>query len=309
MTQTNFFLQELAAGVMLADGGLGTMLLERGLEPGACPELLNEQQPELLQEIALLYLDAGARMVQTNSFGASPLKLAQYGLDTQAAALCKASARNLKQIVGTRAFIAGSCGPTGRLLEPYGDASEKQIRDAFEVQMTALLEGGVDLFCVETMMDLTEAVLAVKTAKRLSPATPVMATMTFNDGPGGFHTMMGVSVAQAAEGLAAAGADIIGSNCGNGLDQMIRIAQEFKALSSLPLIIQANAGLPENQGGRLVYREGPEHFGARARQLVDAGTAIIGGCCGTTPAHIRALRDALRQAGIGLGCDGRERRK
>ena len=293
--QPEDFFNEMAMGPMIADGALGTMLFERGLAPGACPELLNLDQPGLLQEIAVSYLDAGARIVQTNSFGATPLKLAEFGMAGQAAVICRAAARNLREVVGDRCYISGSCGPTGKLLEPYGNATPDQLLHSFDVQMTALLEGGVDLICVETMMDLAEASLAIHTAKRLSPATPVIATMTFNEGPGGFHTMMGVSIEEAARGLAEAGADVIGSNCGNGLEQMIRIAAAFRAVSPLPLMIQANAGLPETEDGRLVYREGADFFGARARALVDAGASIIGGCCGTTPGHIRALHDALRK--------------
>ena len=287
------FFKDLASGILIADGGLGTMLFERGLKPGECPERLNLTQSELLQEIASLYVDAGACIIQTNSFGATPLKLAEFGIADQAAVICQAAAHNLRQVAGDRAYVSGSCGPTGKLLEPYGDASEEQIVHSFEVQMSALLEGGVDLICIETMMDITEASLAVKTAKRLSPTTPVIATMTFNDGPRGFYTVMGVDIATAASELAAAGADVIGSNCGNGLEQMIRIAHDFRAVSSLPLMIQANAGLPETRDGRLVYQEGPDFFGAKARELADAGASIIGGCCGTTPAHIRALRAAL----------------
>jgi 5-methyltetrahydrofolate--homocysteine methyltransferase len=159
--------------------------------------------------------------------------------------------------------------------------------------MKAFAEAGVEAILLETMSDLAEATLAVKAAKAVSPSTPMIATMTFDDTPKGFFTTMGVTIEKAASGLAEAGADVIGSNCGNGIEKMIRIAREFRKTSKLPLIFQSNAGVPKMQEGRPVYPEGPEFMAERVQELIACGAAIIGGCCGTTPDHIRAIRKAV----------------
>ncbi len=195
--------------------------------------------------------------------------------------------------MGDQAYVSGSCGPSGKLLKPYGDAEPDQIYQGFERQMKALIEAGVDIVCVETMTDLAEAILAVKAAKAVSPKTPLVATMTFDETPKGFYTIMGVSIEDAAEGLQKAGADIIGSNCGNGIENMIRIAKEFKKVSTLPIIIQSNAGKPEAKGTELIYPETPEFFAEKIPKLIETGVSIIGGCCGTTPEFIQAIRNVV----------------
>jgi 5-methyltetrahydrofolate--homocysteine methyltransferase len=164
----------------------------------------------------------------------------------------------------------------------------------FERQMHALIDAGVDIICVETMTDLVEATLAVRAAKTILSSIPVVATMTFDPTPKGFYTIMGISVEQAAKGLQDAGADIIGSNCGNGIENMIEIAHEFKKYSALPIIIQSNAGIPEMQGDTTVYPETPEFMAEKSRKLIAMGVSIIGGCCGTTPEHIKKIREAVK---------------
>jgi 5-methyltetrahydrofolate--homocysteine methyltransferase len=286
-----------ARDLLVGDGAMGTMLLERGLAPGACPESITLTCPEVLGEIAALYLDAGAELLETNTFGASPLKLALHGLEAHTEVLNRDAVLAVRRIAGERAYVAGSCGPCGRLLEPYGDTRPEAVFEGFRRQLLALVAAGVDCVCVETMTDLAEATLAVRAAKEVAPVMPVLATMTFDPTPRGYFTIMGVSVAAAAAGLAEAGADAIGSNCGNGIEHMIGIAREFRRASSLPLIIQPNAGLPRMVGGQTVYDETPEFMAERARELVALGVSVVGGCCGTTPAHTRALRrtvDALR---------------
>ncbi|HUU45301.1 MAG TPA: homocysteine S-methyltransferase family protein, partial [Acidobacteriota bacterium] len=274
--------------VLVADGAMGTMLFERGLTPGECPERVNLERPEILEEIAHLYLDAGSDIVLTNTFGGSPLKLAQYGLDDRTEDINAAAVRAVRKAVGDRAYVAASCGPCGRLLMPYGDVEPEEVAAGFERQVRALVAAGIDMLCVETMTDLAEAKLAVRAAKSVAPSLPVTATMTFDPTPRGFFTIMGNSIAQAAEGLAEAGADIIGSNCGNGIEKMVEIAAEFRKCTSLPLIIQSNAGLPEMRDGRPTYPETPEFFARGCRRLLDIGVSIVGGCCGTTPEHIAA---------------------
>jgi len=281
--------------VLVADGAMGSLLIQRGLKSGECPEALNTRQPQILEEIAKLYLDAGADLVQTNTFGGSPMKLAEYGLDERTEELNRAAVTCVRRAVAGRALVSGSCGPSGRILKPYGDAEPDDLYRGFGRQIKSLTEAGVDVICIETMTDADEADLAIRAAKSIAPDTPVMATMTFDKTPRGFFTVMGVSIPAAAERLAKAGADILGSNCGNGIENMVNIAREFRVATKLPLLIQANAGLPELREGKLVYPETPEFFAAKARELMDAGVSIIGGCCGTGPEHIQALRQLIHR--------------
>jgi 5-methyltetrahydrofolate--homocysteine methyltransferase len=192
--------------------------------------------------------------------------------------------------------VSGSIGPGGKLLKPYGDLDPAELAECYARQARTLAEAGVDLFCIETMTDLGEARLAVAAARAAAPGAPGIATMTFEPTRRGFFTMMGVSIEKAARVLAEAGADVVGSNCGNGVEAMTAIAREFRARTEMPLAIQANAGLPESRGGALAYPETPEMFAAAVPALLAAGVQIIGGCCGTTPAHVVAIRDAVRAA-------------
>jgi 5-methyltetrahydrofolate--homocysteine methyltransferase len=256
-------------------------------------ERVNLEHPELLADVARQYKAAGADIVQTNTFGGSPLKLAQYDLDDRTEEISAAAVKAVREAAGDETIVSGSCGPSGRMLQPYGDTEPKRVEDAFRRQMIALAEAGVDVFCIETMMDLAEAQIAVRAAKAVAPSIPVMATMTFDPLPQGFFTVMGVGITQAADGLREAGADIIGSNCGNGIDNMVKIAAEFGKASDLPLIIQSNAGLPKIAGGDVVYPETPDFMAARIPSLVNAGVKIVGGCCGTAPDHIAAFRKAV----------------
>jgi 5-methyltetrahydrofolate--homocysteine methyltransferase len=279
--------------VLVADGAMGTMLMERGLELGQPPESFNLTRGDALQEVARAYLDAGADIIQTNTFGASGLKLASFSLQKKIREINRSAVLAVKKVVGDRAYVSGSCGPTGRFLKPYGDVELTEMSESFREQISALADAGVDTVCVETMMDLEEATCAIKAAKAVAPSIPVMATMTFDVTPKGFFTVMGVTVEQAAKGLGEAGADIIGSNCGNGIEEMISIAQEFKRCTKLPVMIQANAGIPELKGDEVIYPETPEFMAEKAEQLISLGVSIIGGCCGTTPAHTRALRKTV----------------
>lgn len=279
--------------VLIGDGAMGTLLIERGLKPGQPPESFNLKDAGVLEEIALRYRDAGADILQTNTFGASPLNLAIYGLDERTEDINRAAVRAVKNIAGDRCYVSGSCGPSGRLLKPYGDIDPEHMHESFKMQMRVLIEEGVDVICVETMSDIQEALIAVRAAQEISGTVPVMATMTFNRTHRGFYTIMGTRIPDAAAALEKAGADITGSNCGNGIENMILIAKEFKKYTSLPLLIQSNAGLPKKQGREFVYPETPEFMAAKAAELVQAGVSIIGGCCGTTPAHIRALRSMV----------------
>ena len=287
--------ERLARGeVILGDGAWGTLLMERGLAPGEVPELFNVDRSAVIEEIAALYLDAGAEIITTNTFGGSPLRLEPAGLADRTEALNAGAVAAVRRAVADQAYVSASMGPTGRLLRPFGDTEPAQIAAAFERQAAALAGAGADLFCVETMTDLDEATLAVAAIRAVAPRAPILATMTFEQTRRGFYTVMGVSIAAAARGLQAAGADVVGSNCGFGIDTMIEVAREFKRCAEVPIAIQANAGLPITRDGVTVYPESPGHVAAKAMELLAAGVQIIGGCCGTTPAHIRALRTVVR---------------
>ena len=288
------FLSGIERGrVLLADGAIGSLIMARGLPRGAAPESLNLSHPDALVEIARLYLDAGAEIIQTNTFGASPLKLAKYGLDGETAAINENAVRAVRRAVGERAYISASCGPSGMMLKPYGDTEAEAIFNSFLTQMRALIDAGADLICVETMTDVHEARLAVEAARSVSMSIPIMATMTFEATARGFFTIMGVTIETACRELETAGADLVGSNCGNGSRQMVAIAGEFRKFTMKPLLIQANAGVPELRAGQVHYPETPEFMAAMSLELLQAGVAVIGGCCGTTPAHTRAMRQMV----------------
>ncbi len=294
----NKLLESLREGsILVADGAMGTMLFERGLKSGECPESMNLSMPSVLEDIARLYLDAGADIIQTNTFGGSPLKLASYSLAEEAPLINRNAVAAVKKAVSGRAYVSGSCGPCGKILKPYGDTDPEIVYESFEIQMQAFFESGCDVICIETMMDLREMLLALRAAREKAPGIPVMTTMTFDATPRGFFTIMGDTIEKTSRELEEAGADVIGSNCGNGIENMIRIAEEFRKRTTLPLIIQSNAGLPIIENGKLTYPESPEFMASMAKELVDAGVSIIGGCCGTGPAHIRAIKNAIFPAG------------
>ena len=278
---------------LCGDGAWGTQLMARGLSPGDSFEELNLKKPEVLAKIADLYIEAGAELITTNTFGASPLNLAGHGLDDRTEAINHAAIEAIRSVTEGRALISASVGPTGKILTPYGDTEPEVMASGFDRQTGALIEAGADLICIETMMDLEEARLAVTAARRYSSTIPIIATMTFNATPRGFFTTMGNTVEQACSVLVDAGADLVGSNCGNGIDAMVELAHEFSAHSKAPIVIQSNAGLPEDRDGELHYPESPEFMADRVDALLDLGIAVIGGCCGTGPEHIRAIRAAI----------------
>ena len=295
MISAESILKRLERGeIFVADGAMGSLLIQRGLPAGMPPETFNLSHPDILEEIARLYYNAGAEILQTNTFGASPLKLADYSLEEKTEEINRNALKAIINAVDGSVFISASCGPSGKLLKPYGDIESEVMYDNFYRQLNVLINDGIDVVCVETMTDVQEAVLAVKAAKSISSDIPVMATMTFDSTPRGFFTIMGVDIPTAVQQLTAAGADIVGSNCGNGIEKMILIAREFNQLTSVPLIIQSNAGLPELRNNLPYYPETPGFMAEKSKDLVQAGVSIIGGCCGTTPEHIHEIRKALK---------------
>ncbi len=280
--------------VLISDGALGTMLFDAGMKPGKCPELLVLENPGLLQSIALKYMHAGADIIHTNTFGASPLKLSDYGLEDMTEEINRNAVELLRETAGDSAYISGSCGPTGKLMLPYGNTEPEEVLAGYGQQIKSLIDAGVDIICIETMIDLREAVLAIKAARTVSSEIPIMTTMTFDRTPNGFFTIWGASISDAINGLQDAGADIVGSNCGNGIETMVDIARCFRKKTSLPILIQSNAGQPKMKSGIITYLESSELFAEKARELVDIGISIIGGCCGTTPEHIKAISTAIK---------------
>jgi 5-methyltetrahydrofolate--homocysteine methyltransferase len=276
--------------IIVGDGAFGTMLMQRGLKQGDPPEKINLAAPQILEEISALYLEAGAEIVTTNSFGGSSLRLQHFSLENDMERINRAAVEAARRAVGDRAYVSGSVGPTAKMLKPFGDTDPEEIFESFRAQIGVLISSGIDIVCIETMTDVAEAELAVKAARAINTEIPVMATVTFDKSAKGFRTLMGTSIRETAERLAAAGANIVGSNCGNGSEIMLLIAREYMQYSSLPVAIQSNAGLPVQSDEKLIYPETPEFAAEKAAEMVKLGVRIIGGCCGTGPEHIRAIR-------------------
>ncbi len=283
------FRQRIAEGVIVGDGAWGSLLAYRGLPPGTPPELWTLQHPEIIGEIARAYLDAGAELITTNTFGASPMRLALHRLEHDFEEINQRGVQIIRDEVGRGAFVSASIGPIGKLLAPLGDADPDEVACGFARQARALIDAGADVVCIETMTDLQEALLAVRAVRSVSARVPIIATMTFDITPRGPFTVMGVSVAQAATALSAAGADVVGANCGVGVDAMIDVANAFLACATVPIAIQPNAGLPVTRHGKLTYPETPERFAEALAPLALRSVRVLGGCCGTTPAHISVL--------------------
>jgi 5-methyltetrahydrofolate--homocysteine methyltransferase len=280
--------------VLISDGAWGTLLIDQGLQPGECPELWNITNRRAVLSVAKSYIDAGADIILTNSFGGSPIKLAHYGLENKAAELNKAAAEISREAAGDDHFVLGSIGPTGVILM-MGEVPEEKLFEGFCLQAESLKNGGADAVCIETMSALDEASLAVKAAKTVADLE-IVCTFTFEKTINGeYRTMMGVSPADMVNAVKDAGASIIGANCGNGFDQMIEIVQQIRKIdATIPVLVHANAGKPVIVGGKTVFPETPEIMAGKIQRLANCGANIIGGCCGTTPAHIRALANVLK---------------
>jgi 5-methyltetrahydrofolate--homocysteine methyltransferase len=287
-------LDELKAGrVLLCDGAMGTQLHRMGMGPGECAESWNLSRPGDVQAIGAEYIVAGSDIIETNTLGASRPRLAHYGMADQVVEINRESARLARGAAGDDHYVFASIGPTGELMEPLGSKSEAEIVAIFAEQMKALAEGGADALCIETQIALDEAAAAVKAAKD-NTELPVIVSLTFKEMKAGqFRTVMGVSPDRMVEKLVFAGADVLGSNCGQGPAKMLELCRKLRWLTDLPLMIQPNAGLPVVEDKQTVFKATPEEMADTARQLRDAGASIIGGCCGTTPAHIEAMRKSL----------------
>ena len=288
-------LERLQAGeTLISDGATGTYLQQRGLEAGGCPEEFNASHPDIVRGMARDYFDAGSDMVLTNSFGGSLFMQKKYGYGERVREFNRLAAEHAaSQKPDDSHYALGSVGPTGEMMEPLPDGvSESEMYDALAEQTSALAEGGADAILVETQMALEEAVVGIRAARE-STGLPVFATMVFDLGPRGFFTMMGVTPERAVSELRAAGADVVGANCGNGIDRMVDLAAQMRAVDDGLMLIHSNAGIPDMKDGQIIYNEGPEFMAERFARLADMGINILGGCCGTGPDHIRALRAVI----------------
>jgi 5-methyltetrahydrofolate--homocysteine methyltransferase len=284
------FLEVIESGdVLLCDGAMGTELQCRGMSVGACPEEYNLTHPHIVQGIYKDYFEAGSDIVETNTFGANRSRLALHRLENRLVELCTKSVQLAREVCPDGRYVAGSMGPTGDIMEPFGPRTIQQAYDIFAEQAEALAEGGVDVIIVETMMAADEAAISIKAAKKKT-GLPVAATMTFEPGKAGLRTVWGVNVQTAVQKLTDAGADIIGANCGRGFEDMIAIVQEMLPIKTLPIIAQPNAGIPKWVAGMSVYDETPEVIQPNVEQLLSLGVNILGGCCGTNPEHIKTMR-------------------
>ncbi len=283
-------LERIAEGrVLISDGAWGTFLHQKGLKAEECPESWNIERPDDVLEIASSYVDAGADIVLTNSFGGSPAKLDGYGLRDKTYELNRAAAEISKEAAGDSALVLGSVGPTGKMVF-MGEISEEELLEGLKEQVKGLAEGGVDGIVIETMSDLEEARIAILAAKSISDLD-VACTFTFSKTQTGeYRTMMGTGVEEFLAMAKEAGADVIGANCGNGTAGMIEIVKEIRALDpDIPVLVHANAGLPMYEDGKTVFPETPSEMATQMEALVTAGANIVGGCCGTTPEHIKFI--------------------
>jgi len=278
---------------LMSDGAWGTFLQKKGMKPGECPELWCIEKFDDVVDIAKSYVDAGSDMVQADSFGGTRFKLEHYGLAGRVSEINEAAAKASRTAAGENVWVIASIGPTGKMLVTE-EVTEDELYEAFKVQAIALEKGGSDAACIETMSDMDEASLAIKAVKENTKMEAICTFAFERTVRGDYRTMMGLSPTAAANGAVEAGADIIGTNCGNGFERMIDIVKEMKAAQpDAFILVHANAGLPHNVDGVDTFPETPEDMAGRIPEIVAAGANIIGGCCGSTPAHITAMKEAL----------------
>jgi methionine synthase I (cobalamin-dependent) len=275
----------------IIDGAWGTELQKQGLKPGESPEVLNLENPEMVLAVASSYVEAGSQIILTNTFGGNRFVLERHGLENRMAEINIQGAALSKQAAQDKALVFASLGPTGKMLM-MGDVEEEELFEVFAEQAKALEEGGADGLVLETMSDLDEALVALKACKAATDL-PVVASMVYDSGPESDRTMMGTSVQDASKALAEAGADAVGSNCGQGIEGFVSLCQKIKAVIELPIWIKGNAGLPEMVEGKTIYKTTAEEFASFALPLKEAGASFVGGCCGTSPAFIQAVKKAL----------------
>ena len=280
----------IAKGPVVTDGAWGTEIQKRGLKTGENPESWNFSHPELVGEVPKLYVDAGSQIILTNTFGANKFIQEKYGLGDQITALNKTGVEISKRAAGDKACVFASIGPSGKMLI-LEEVSEADLQRAFEEQAGAISEAGADGIVIETMTDINEALIAINAARQTG--LPVVASMVFGAGKNKDRTMMGATPEEVAEKLAEAGADVIGANCGQGIEGFIPVCRRMKNITDLPLWMKPNAGLPEVVDGKTVYNSTAQDFAEAVPKLVEAGACFIGGCCGTDPEFIKRIAETV----------------
>jgi len=285
------FEQLKADAPVITDGAWGTQLQALGLPAGASPDEWNLSHPDKVRQVAASYVEAGSQIILTNTFQANRYALEKSGLADKTAEINRAGVRISREAAGEKARVFASIGPSGKLLF-MGQVSESELLQTYREQAQAIASESPDAIVIETMSDLAEAKLALAAAKETG--LPVVACMVFDAGKNKDRTMTGVTPEQAVEELAAAGADAVGANCGTGIEAYIAVCKRMAEATNLPVWIKPNAGTPEIEAGKIVYRTSPEHFAEQAKQLVAGGATFIGGCCGTNPDFIRRLRQTLK---------------
>ena len=301
--------ERIKQGLFLLDGAMGTQLIARGIEAGTCNDYLNIESPDVVFDIHQAYLKAGSDAVVTNTFGANKYALARHGFSEEAAGINTAGAQIARRAAGGEKYVLGDIGPSGDFLQPLGGLKPGECKEAFAVQAKALFEGGVDGFIIETMTALDELTIAIEAAKSVSSDLPVFASLAFDRAGEDFRTMMGVDIESAVSKIVSLGVDAIGFNCGTlSLDDYVKLAnkcvsavnalQQTRATSHesrVTILAEPNAGKPELVEDKAVYNVSPEDFATAVEKIYSAGAEIIGGCCGTTPAHIKALAKKLKK--------------
>ncbi len=291
-------LTELAVRPLVCDGAMGTQLLAHGIKSGECATLWNVDRPADVRAVHDAYCAAGCDLLTTNTFGGSSIALDRHGLAERAAELNEAAAKIAREAAGRRAWVLGDVGPFGDFLEPFGETTADALRESFRIQIQGLVTGGADAVLVETMSDPAEAVAGVEAAREVDANVPVVVTYAFQKAaPGVFKTMMGTSVEEAVSRAVGAGAGIVGANCGTSLDleDYVELGKQLVASAGgTPVVVQPNAGAPRMVGEETVYDATPAQMAAAARDLLQAGVRIVGGCCGTTPAHVAAVAAAVK---------------
>jgi len=279
----------LAGGTLITDGAWGTQLQQRGLQVGELPDLWNLTNPAKVEEVAAAYVEAGSQIILTNTFRSNAVTLAEAGLADRLVELNQAGVAISKRAAGNEVLVFASLGPTGKMLV-NGDIEGAAVTAAFAAQAQALAGAGADALLLETMSEIEEAEYALEGAKRAG--LPVVVSFAFDSGKNKDRTMMGATPEKVAQAMEAAGADAVGANCGVGIERFLPVCQRLKASCSLPVWIKANAGLPEIAAGAITYSTSADFFASHKAALVEAGASFLGGCCGTSPDFIRALRSA-----------------
>ena len=287
----NRFLDALAERVLLCDGGMGTVLYSKGVYLNTCFDELNLTNPAIVKEVHREYVQSGVDIIETNTFGANRLKLRKYGLNDKVGDINRSAAAIAREEAGEAIFVAGSIGPLGVKIAPLGPLSSTEAEDVFAEQAAALRDGGVDLIILETFSDLHEIEAAIKAIRRVSPVLPLIAEMTIDE-DGNSHFGMTPEVFTAK--LEDMGADVIGVNCSVGPAPMLQCVERMAKVTGRPLAAMPNAGMPREVEGRNIYLCSPDYMAEYAKRFIQSGVKVIGGCCGTTPAHIKAMRAAVK---------------